>query len=324
MNNFEAKRPEPQDRNSLYKIGLLIATCIIIILAYMLYTATQKTNNQDVIINQKIEELTWVRTRLDSISTQLDAKISEIKDLGGKVEELERLKAKLAKDQLALRNTSEFDKTQYEDKINEYIALLAEKDQLIAQLRSENESLVKEKGILAQEKEGVIRENTGLKVEKEELSKSIEEVSSKNEELKKKIRVGAQLKAQNIQVLAVNSRGKVQDGGKYKSKKVSQLLVVFNLPSNPIADQNDKEIIMRLIDPDGAVISDSALGSGIFNFEGKELAYTSKKVIDYTSNDQKVEMIFTRGEAVPYRSGNYMIELYAEGFKIGQGNFIVK
>jgi peptidoglycan hydrolase CwlO-like protein len=310
--------------NGLLKILLGLAAVVILVLGYMLFNANQKTESQESIINQKIEELTTVRTRLDSISTQLDAKIAEIKELGGKVEELERLKARLNHDKAELKNTSKFDKSTYEEKIQEYIALLSEKDQQISKLRSENESLVKEKGILTQEKEGVVRENTGLRAEREVLTQSVTEERTKNEELSKKVRIGAQLKAINIQVLAVNSRGKVQDGGNYKSKKMNQLLVIFNLPSNPLTEQNEKEIILRILDPTGAVISDSALGSGIFQFNGIETAYTSKKIIEYTSNDQRVEMLFSRGENSRYNSGNYTVELYAEGFKIGQGVFSVK
>ncbi|MFY7827631.1 MAG: hypothetical protein ACOVQ4_10910 [Flectobacillus sp.] len=321
MNNQNSSNAS---NNSLLKIILGLAAVVILVLGYMLYNANQKTDSQESIINQKIEELTTVRTRLDSISTQLDAKIAEIKELGGKVEELENLKARLNKDKVELKNTSKFDKNTYEEKIQEYIVLLNEKDQQISKLRAENESLLKEKGVLTQEKEGVVRENTGLRAEREVLTQSVTEERSKNEELTKKVRIGAQLKAINIQVLAVNSRGKVQDGGNYKSKKMNQLLVIFNLPSNPLTEQNEKEIILRILDPTGAVISDSALGSGIFQFNGIETAYTSKKVVEYTNNDQRVEMLFSRGESSKYNSGNYSVELYAEGFKIGQGVFTVK
>jgi len=321
MNNQNSPN---SSNNSLLKILLGLAAVVILVLGYMLFNANQKTESQESIINQKIEELTTVRTRLDSISTQLDAKIAEIKELGGKVEELEHLKARLNHDKAELKNTSKFDKNTYEEKIQEYIALLSEKDQQINRLRSENESLVKEKGILTQEKEGVVRENTGLRAEREVLTQSVTEERSKNEELSKKVRIGAQLKAINIQALAVSSRGKVQDGGNYKSKKMNQLLIIFTLPSNPLTEQNEKEIILRILDPTGAVISDSALGSVIFQFNDIETAYTSKKVIEYTSNDQRVEMLFSRGENSRYNAGNYTIELYAEGFKIGQGVFSVK
>ena len=96
--------------NGLLKILLGLAAVVILVLGYMLFNANQKTESQESIINQKIEELTTVRTRLDSISTQLDAKIAEIKELGGKVEELEHLKARLNHDKAELKNTSKFEK----------------------------------------------------------------------------------------------------------------------------------------------------------------------------------------------------------------------
>ena len=76
------------------------------------------------------------------------------------------------------------------------------------------------------------------------------------------------------------------------------------------------------MDADGAVITDSATGSSVFNYDGKEMAYTTKGNVAYTNNDQNVEMLYARGAT--YRPGNYNVELYSEGFKIGTGTFIIK
>lgn len=311
------------------KAALAVAMLFIGFLGYLLYDSKKTNTNQEQVISQKVEQLATTKSRLDSVSVQLDAKIAEIKSLGGRVDELVAAKEQLEKDKKSLKNAKFFNQKQFDAKINEYVALLSEKDAVIAQLKSENENLTaqtitlgKEKEVLVQEKQSFIEENTGLKGEKEKLTQTVADYTTKNEELTKKVRTGAQLKATNLQVFAVTSKGKIKDGGKYRAKRVDQLKLAFTLPSNAITEQENKEIMVRILDADGAVITDSATGSSVFNYDGKEMGFTTKGTVAYTNNDQNVEMLYARGTA--YRPGTYNVELYSEGFKIGQGAFTIK
>ena len=315
--------------NGILKAALAVAMLFIGFLGYLLYDSKKSNTNQEQVINQKVEQLATTKSRLDSVGVQLDAKIAEIKSLGGRVDELVAAKDQLEKDKKSLKNAKFFNQKQFDAKINDYVALLSEKDAVIAQLKTENENLTaqtvtlgKEKEVLVQEKQTFVDENIGLKTEKEKLNQTVADYTTKNEELVKKVRTGAQLKAQNLQVFAVTSKGKIKDGGKYRAKKVDQLKLAFTLPSNSITEQENKEIMVRILDADGAVITDSATGSSVFNYDGKEMAYTTKGNVAYTNNDQNVEILYARGSA--YRSGNYNVELYSEGFKIGTGTFIIK
>jgi len=315
--------------NGILKAALAVTMLLIGFLGYLLYDSKKTNTNQEQAINQKVEQLSSTKSRLDSVAVQLDAKIAEITSLGGKVDELVAARTQLEKDKKALKNAKFYNAKQYDGKIADYVALLTEKDNLIAQLKTENENLTaqtvtlsKEKDVLVQEKQTFIDENTGLKTEKEKLNQTVADYTTKNEELVKKVRTGAQLKAQNLQVYAIKANGKVQDGGKYRAKRVDQLKFAFILPANAITEQNNKEIMVRIMDADGAVITDSATGSSVFDFGGKEMAFTTKGSVNYTNNDQNVEMLYSRG--TPYRSGTYTVELYSEGFKIGTGNFTIK
>ena len=57
---------------------------------------------------------------------------------------------------------------------------------------------------------------------------------------------------------------------------------------------------------------------------GKESTYTAKTDVQFVNTGQGVEIIYGRGSAIQYREGHYKIELYSEGFKIGDGNFDIK
>lgn len=326
---METTQSNNNNGNGILKAALAVTMLFIGFLGYLLYDSKKTNTNQEQVINQKVEQLASTKSRLDSVSVQLDAKIAEITSLGGRVDELVAARTQLEKDQKALKNAKFYNAKQYDAKIADYVALLTEKDNVIAQLKIDNENLTaqtvtlsKEKEVLVQEKQTFIDENTGLKTEKEKLNQAVAEYTTKNEELVKKVKTGAQLKAMNLQVYAVKSNGKVQDGGKYRSKKVDKLKLSFVLPSNSITEQDNKDILVRIMDANGAVITDSATGSSVFDFGGREMAYTTKGSVAYTNNDQNVEMIYARG--TPYQKGSYTVELYSEGFKIGQGNFTIK
>jgi capsule polysaccharide export protein KpsE/RkpR len=83
-------------------VGILVVVSGI--LGYLLFDAKSANKNQVQVINQKVEELASARVRLDSISSQLDAKIAQIKVLGGNVESLEAAKKQLEADKVQLKH----------------------------------------------------------------------------------------------------------------------------------------------------------------------------------------------------------------------------
>ena len=126
----------------------------------------------------------------------------------------------------------------------------------------------------------------------------------------------------NYSVSAINSRGKERDGEEFKAKRVDRVKVAFKLAENPLTKKENKTVYMRMVDPTGSVISDMATGSGAFNFGGKETIYTAKQNIMYSNSGQTVEFIYNRGSN--YEKGTYKVELYADGFRIGQTSFTIK
>ena len=105
-------------------------------------------------------------------------------------------------------------------------------------------------------------------------------------------------------------------------KRQDQVRIAFNLADNPITEHNQKDIFVRVLDPSGAIISDMATGSGTFEQQGREMIYTIRKGVTYQGNNQQVDVLYRNGK--PFAKGKHTVELYSEGFKIGQGSFDVK
>lgn len=311
-----------QSSNTVVKAGLVLALALAAIFGYLYFNEKQESTQKNVSITEKTQELLRTNTKLDSISMQLDAKIAEVMALGGQVEELEALKVQLEKDKKTLLNSKNYNSKEFAAKIKNYEAMLIEKDAELAKLREENAVLNNQNQILYSENSGLKSTNTELKNVKEALSDSVYRYNVQNKELSEKVTLAAALRPMNYSVTAINSRGRERDGEEFKARRVEKVKIAFKLAENPLTKKENKTVLMRMIDPTGSVISDMATGSGAFNFGGKETVYTAKQNIMYSNTGQTVEFIYNRG--ADYEKGVYKIELYADGFRIGQTTFTVK
>jgi hypothetical protein len=310
---------QSSNQNSL-KIGIVVLLGALGLLAYLYYGSKNENTELQKVLSGKLDELSTTRIKLDSISRNLDEKIAEVTALGGNIEELEKIKAQLEQDKKNLRANAGSSVKKYEAKIAEYETFLAEKDVELAKLREENQELALQYQTEKEEKQKVIAQNTTLSFAKDSLNQKVSEVSTVNEDLRKKVTVGSALKAVNVQVAAISSRGKERTG-EVKNKRIDQLKVSFILPTNPLAETNNKEIFLRVTDPEGGVLNDMGRG-GVLNFANQEIGYTLKESVAYTRNDQKVDLFYKKDMA--FKPGEYKIELFSEGFKIGNGSFAVK
>lgn len=305
------------------KVALIVLAVLTAILGVLYFRSYQLNQEQEVTIEEKATELANTRTQLDSISTQLDAKIAEIKSLGGQVADLEALKTQLEQDKASLKKANHASIASYEAKIKEYTSVLSQKDIEITELKKANGILTENNKTLTSQNESLNSENTGLKSQNKTLADTLEDYTAKNKELARKVSIAAALKAQGIRVFSINAKGKEAEKSRFNGKKIEKLKIAFNLATNPITKLENKTIYLRVLDAEGAILSDDAAGSGKFVQDGKELVYTAKQNVTYSNNNQEVAIVYNRGGII-YRPGKYTVDLFAEGFKVGSGNFEVK
>ncbi|MET7254905.1 hypothetical protein [Dyadobacter fermentans] len=292
-------------------VGLILMTILAAVFGYLYYKEHNITQKQETDLTARVQELAASEIKLDSISKQLDARILEVQNLGGDIAELQKVKASLESDRAALRKGN----ANMGRKIKEYEEFLTKKDTEIAQLREENQQLISQN-------EGLTQERNELQTSRQAVRDSLAGVQTKNTELESKVTMAAALRARNVKVYAVSSKGKVREGENVKSKRVDKVRVDFILEKNPLTAMDNKTIYLRIIDPSGATISDTKTGSGVFQYNGQEQGYTISKDVLYSNNNQDVSIMYDRD--APFTSGKYTIELYSEGFSIGEGSFSVK
>lgn len=317
-----------KDNSGTWKAATVVLAIVAVLLGYGLWDAKKTVDADEASINLKVRELAASQNKLDSISTQLDLKITEVNQLGGKVDDLMAVKEQLEKDKASLKANS-ISAGALQSKIRNYESILTQKDAMIAKLKEENQVLLSANTELGTQVQTLNSTNTelqtqkaSLETEKASLNEKVTAVTSENKNLADKVALGAALKAVNVKVYGITSGGREKDKEKYRSGKVDKIKIAFNLPSNSLTVQEEKEIIVRVLGPDGAIISDEATGSGIFNYNGQQTVYTTKQPVLYKNNNQLAEIVYARGQK--YSSGKYNIELFSEGFKIGEGNFTIK
>ena len=328
MMENDSNHIEPKKPNSV----VLLLSILVVLFAGM--WANEKWDlNIPFLPKSKEEFVNNANNQLDSIANQLNLKLVEIKKLGGRVNELELAKQQILGDQKELATNPKMDEEDFKKKLSYYLRLLGQKDLEIKRLKKENVALIARNDSLSREakilQDGLSNVQKALKdssltfgVKQRELSERSRILEVKNQELAEKVNVAAALRAEGVNVYAISSRGKEVGVNNQKARKIEKIRVMFHLQENSLATKEIKTVYLRIIEPTGSTLSDYSLGSGLFTFKAKELAYTAKQRIFYENNHQSVEFIYARPGA--YREGKHEIELYSEGFLIGLGSFEVR
>jgi hypothetical protein len=298
-------------KNSKAPIIIAILSIVVVTQSIKIFFDYREKGEVKQQLATTTEDLYGTRQRLTEISNELDQKITEIKKLGGDVEDLKKAKAEI-ETQLK-RNVAWSSKAMKElkDRVAGYEQLLKSKDTEIEKLKSLTTNLFSENTEL----------KTELNAQKTELTDSISKLAKSTDELAGKVAIASQLRAEGIKVVALSDKDKERPSP-FRSRQLERLKVEFNLADNKVAPIEGKKIMVRLTDENGQVIFDMAKGSGSFMLNGKEEWYTAMQEILFDNTKQKLTFIYEKGSE--YASGNYLVEIFTDDYKMGSAQFSVK
>ncbi len=304
MESNTINSPKKSNRSTIIIIVLLIINVVQGVKIYLdsgekAQLTTEKINTE--------QDLASTMQRLNDVKAELDQKIADIQKLGGNIADLEKAKAEVEKELRRSTQRSAKAVKELKDRLDGYEQLLKLKDEEIEKLKSVNKEL--------------FTENKTLKNKQNKLSDSINVLSKNKEELAGKVAIASQLKAENISVKAVNSKGKERESP-FKNRQLQKIKVEFNLAENKVAPIEGKKILIRVIDENGQVIFDVAKGSGTFILNGKEEFYTAAQEILFDNTKQKLIFFYEKG--TEYAEGNYTVEIFTDSYKMGSVTFAVK
>ena len=191
---------------------------------------------------------------------------------------------------------------------------LAEAKSLISSLngdidnyKDKIEKLEGEKIVLTQQKDSLARE-------KEKVSMNYDSAKKVIKQREDMIDVGSTLHASNFSIIGINEKSNGNEKETTTAKRVDKLRISFDLDENRITQTGVKDIYICITAPDGTSIS-----TGKFNTrDGVEKVFTQKMQVNYTQG-QRQTVSFDWKQNGPFQTGDYKIEIYNNGFKIGEG-----
>ena len=197
-------------------------------------------------------------------------------------------------------------------KAKDLIAQLNDKignmEQDVARLTSDNQSLTQDKVQLTQD-------NTSL-------TSDLQTTTAVKQDLEKKVDIASTLNASNIAIIPVDVRSNGKEKITSTAKRVNKLLISFDV-TNRIAQSGMTDVYVCITGPDGKNMVVAAGPATFTTREEGDKSYTAKVPVDFQmSQKKKVEFAFT--PAGKFQQGSYMIQIYQNGYKIGEGTSELK
>ena len=133
------------------------------------------------------------------------------------------------------------------------------------------------------------------------------------------------LHASNTRISAIHQKRNGKEKDTKRARRADLLRITFDIDENRIAENGTKKLYLVVKDPDGALMTSTAAGSGTTtNSNGKPLNYSLMKEIPLVTNQPVKDVTVDWNEEGEYQSGTYTIDIYNSGYRIGGGKAVLK
>lgn len=310
--NTPNQSPRKDNKGLIY--GILIAA----LLGTWGYVIWDKNKSKEIATQLQTQVITadsakqTIQLEYDAAIVRLDSISGAYNSLSGKAAESESEITKLKSEIrgiLSNRNATRAELNRAKSLINELNARIVGMEDEIARLTEENQVLTST--------------NTQLSQEKMKLEEDFTNVNTVKTDLEGRIDVGSTLNASNFNIIAVQEKNSGKEVTTSKAKKADKFRVSFDV-MNRLTASGTKELFIILTDPEGKTITEPELGSGSFTTrEEGEKTYTNKVTTEYEQGQRKT-INFDLKQAERYVPGDYQVEIYQNGFKIGNGKVTLR
>lgn len=306
---------QPKDnRNLIYGV---LSVLLLGSLGYIVYDKS-KSNQQ---IQQQQAQITTTTNEKDSLDNEfknalqrMDSLTGNNAQLQGKLSDREAAINKLKEEYQAESKKDHADKSKLQSLINQLNGKINDYETQIAQLTAENVQLT--------------TNNKTLTVQRDSLTTTAQTLSSNlassDSEKAHVTDVASTLHASNINIAAIDVKGNGKEKTTSTARKADMFRVSFDLDENRIAPSGQKELYVVVTSPDGKPVTIPANGSGEFQTrdEGAKV-FTNKVDVQYEQG-KRTPVSFDWKQENHYQAGDYKIEIYHNGYKIGEGTKSLK
>ena len=149
-----------------------------------------------------------------------------------------------------------------------------------------------------------------------ESRKQSEKLSKEVEQLTGQVATGAVIKARGIRLEAYNGSDKITD----RSSRVTYMMASLSLVENVLAEKGPVRVYIRLLGPDGAMLTGDAPTA--FEVAGEQMLCTASREVDYQGAEVDSGIYINR---IPeYVKGHYVVEAYTSQGALGTADLMLR
>jgi len=314
----DPQRPAPQPKDNRKLIYGVLIVLLLGTWGYIIYDKNQST--------QKIETLQTQYSNVDSARNAIQA------DYNGALARMDSLTGSNTqlKGQLAERK-KDIDKLkdQIRGELSRKNADLAKTKRLVEELKAQVTDLLAQIDQLKQQNQQLTASNQQLTTERDTLTaqKQVVEqnLAATSAEKAHVEDVGSTLHASAFNIAAINVKGNGKEVETSKAKRADLFRISFQLDENRIAPSGSKDLYVVVTAPNGEVITMPANGSGAFTTRDEgDKVFTKQVSVNYTTGQVATVNFDWKPENGKYQEGAYKIQIYQNGYKIGEGTKTLK
>jgi FtsZ-binding cell division protein ZapB len=267
------------------------------------------------------------KTHLEQVSRELDTTMAEKESLSAELQRVKTEYEKLNQENAGLQNQLSAKDEEIRLKIAQIQKLINSGDAVqlkkakeeLAALKELNQKYVAQIDSLRTANQLLSNENLSLNQNLTTTQNRVSSLTQENTLLANKVAIASVLKTTNLKAIGVRYKGSGKEVETGKAKSTDRIKTCFTIMENLVVDKGPKDIYVRVLSPDGAVMSTS---SETFIYNNQATLYTTKESIMYENRNTDLCVYWEKGNT--YSSGKYTIEMYCEGNQIGVASLELK
>jgi flagellar basal body-associated protein FliL len=292
--------PKEKKKNTWYIILIILLLVTNAIFIYLYFSSQNKFQTAVVEKERTLQETYQLKYELDSIMREYDKIKEEYGILNIKLSDQDSLIKEQAKE------------------IEKLIASQADYTRIKRQLdrlRNITQSYVRQIDSLYRINQELTVENVKLKEDLTyEKTKAIE-LSTITDSLSKTISEATYMVAYNITPIAYKIRGNKATPTD-KAKRTDKFDICFTIGENKLVPTGEYTLYIRIARPDGLILTQ---GGYSFDYQGRNLQFSEKTIINYTGKAQKVCVDYAR-DNLNLIPGIYYFSVFTNDYILGEGS----
>lgn len=285
-------------RNNTIVIVLSVILVVVVVL-YFLQSREHKTIVNEINAEKdSIQfELTQIASSYDSLKTENDTINEQLFVAQAKVKDL-------------LLEVEQTKKVSYA-KISDY-------QKQVTTLRGIMRDFVVQIDSLNRRNEQLMAENLEVKQQYKQVEQKNQQLNQEKERLQQNLKRASMLKTRDVLAEPINSRSKVT---KF-ARRAEKIRIYFVLGQNVATERGAKNIYARIMRPDQLLMSKSE--DNLFQFEDLKIQYSAMREVVYEGKDLPVAIFWDNTGEPELMTGTYTVNLFADGFEIGETTFTLQ